>query len=227
MSMPQCVRDAVWTAMLVTGIALAAPSHSSAQKLDPEIPSVVVDLRGMRINFSPTTAQAGIFGYQAGTLPSKGWGGAVGFHWYPITWKNTTIGLGLEALRAKASSSPTDTAGTATGDKAQAVWTSVAPQVSINFGTGAGWSYLSGGYGISTFMISTDIYPAPDSLPKRATINAGGGARWFINHHVAFTLDLRFYKMSAATTAESSAVAAAASGASINRFVFSVGTSLK
>ncbi len=32
----------------------------------------------------------------------------------------------------------------------------------------------------------------PRSLP---TVNYGGGARWFIKHHLAFSLDVRVYEI--------------------------------
>jgi hypothetical protein len=214
-------------AVLVAGGLVAGQRTARAQSLAPKIPRVVMDVRVMRPNFKPTAIQAGVFGYAADSLPSTARGVAVAGHWYPGKWKTVTFGVGVEALVAKGTSTPTYALGAATGDAAQTVWKSAAPQVSLNFGTGEGWSYLSAGYGVSTFMISSDIYPAPDRAPKRGTVNVGGGARWFFNHHMAFTLDLRFYKMGVSTTAQSSAVAEAASGASSKRFIVSAGTSFR
>jgi hypothetical protein len=32
-----------------------------------------------------------------------------------------------------------------------------------------------------------------EETPRASTINYGGGARWFMKKHLAFSLDLRFY----------------------------------
>ena len=73
-------------------------------------------------------------------------------------------------------------------------FTSFAPQVSFNFGSGNGWSYLSGGLGLSVWSIvpgTEQATPADEAQLK--TINYGGGGRWFAKKHVAFTFDVRFY----------------------------------
>jgi len=69
----------------------------------------------------------------------------------------------------------------------------VTPVVSLNFGQGTGWSYLTAGMGpislVTFFGEETPDAPKPYSL----TINLGGGARWFPNQHVAFGFDVRFW----------------------------------
>ena len=35
--------------------------------------------------------------------------------------------------------------------------------------------------------------PPHELPPAKSTINMGGGARWFITSHIAFTFDVRFY----------------------------------
>jgi hypothetical protein len=37
--------------------------------------------------------------------------------------------------------------------------------------------------------------PVSDA-PGRKTLNYGAGARWFINHHVAFAAEIRWYSVS-------------------------------
>ena len=66
----------------------------------------------------------------------------------------------------------------------------ISPQLSLNFGNGNGWSYLSVGIGRSLWSITPDgAQSRPiDEEPIR-TINYGGGARWFIKPHLAFSLD--------------------------------------
>jgi hypothetical protein len=67
------------------------------------------------------------------------------------------------------------------------------PQVSFNFGTGRGWSYLSGGMSNNRLRLTKDSVEQPTVSIQ--TINYGGGARWFAKPHLAFSLDLRFYAM--------------------------------
>ena len=59
---------------------------------------------------------------------------------------------------------------------------------------------MSGGVGRSVWSLhetgqlasSSDVEPLP-------TVNYGGGARWFIKKHLAFSLDVRFYQMQPGT----------------------------
>ena len=68
------------------------------------------------------------------------------------------------------------------------------PQVSANFGHRRGWSYISAGIGPTTLTVSSsDIGDEPGVGVK--TINYGGGGRWFVKPHVAFSFDLRIYAM--------------------------------
>jgi hypothetical protein len=71
-----------------------------------------------------------------------------------------------------------------------------APQLSLNFGTGHGWSYLSGGIGASIWSIVPDGQePRPVDTDRIRTVNYGGGARWFAKPHLAFSFDVRFYQI--------------------------------
>ena len=77
---------------------------------------------------------------------------------------------------------------------------SAAPQLSFNFGTGHGWSYLSGGVGRSVWSLhETGLLPSSSDVEPLQTINYGGGARWFIKNHLAFSLDVRFYEIQPGT----------------------------
>jgi hypothetical protein len=68
-----------------------------------------------------------------------------------------------------------------------------SPQISFNFGSRQGWSYISGGLGWGRFTTELEVSPLPEAEGRLRTINYGGGARWFLNEHVAVSLDLRFY----------------------------------
>ena len=72
--------------------------------------------------------------------------------------------------------------------------TSLSPQLSINFGNGSGWSYLSVGLGQTTwFLAPSDLGDYLPNDDKLKTLNYGGGGRWFIKPHLAFSFDVRFY----------------------------------
>ena len=78
--------------------------------------------------------------------------------------------------------------------------TSAAPQLSLNFGTGDGWSYLSAGRGTSTWSLVPDQQDETFADQERLrTFNYGGGARWFARRHLAFTFDVRFWEMAPGT----------------------------
>ncbi|HVQ13030.1 MAG TPA: hypothetical protein VMS40_05545, partial [Vicinamibacterales bacterium] len=85
---------------------------------------------------------------------------------------------------------------------ANATFQTVAPQLSLNFGTSDGWSYLSVGAGTAR----VDAVESGSS----SSINAGGGARWFMNRHVGVGFDIRMHRIAADgdTMARSTQVAA-------------------
>src|SRR5690606_5009175 len=75
--------------------------------------------------------------------------------------------------------------------------TGIAPQVSLNFGTSRGWSYIGAGYGLSKLKVGREESTTLESSPQLLTLNLGGGARWFVSEHAAFGFDLRFYRIAA------------------------------
>ena len=100
-------------------------------------------------------------------------------------------------------------------------WSHMSPQVSLNFGSGDGFSYLTGGLGFSKLTMERDDEPQGPGGRVR-TLNYGGGAKWFARKHLAFTFDLRFYSISA-QEAEPGRVATS----SVRVFVLSGGIALK
>ena len=124
-------------------------------------------------------------------LPGRGPGLEIGAHIYPLKWKAMTIGLGGQIFLMRASSDAVPELGYRAS---RAALTSYSPQVSFNFGTGNGWSYVTGGIGPTTWSLVPEG-SAPLAIDETAlqTVNYGGGARWFAKQHVAFTVDLRFY----------------------------------
>jgi hypothetical protein len=71
----------------------------------------------------------------------------------------------------------------------------LSPQVSLNFGSRDGWSYLSAGLGLASFTTERKDAPVADADSRTRALNYGGGARWFAREHLAFCFDLRFYKV--------------------------------
>jgi hypothetical protein len=77
----------------------------------------------------------------------------------------------------------------------------VAPQVSFNFGTGDGWSYLSGGVGAARVQTASAPGASNDGGIVTA-FNAGGGARWFVTPRLAVGFDVRLHWMSSGRARE-------------------------
>jgi hypothetical protein len=186
----------------VVGVVLiASASPALAQDPPPPIPWVVVDLHATVPRFpSDDQALADSRHMVIQELPGTGLGAQIGLHVYPLRTRLVTVGLGGEIAIGRAHQTPlagATFAGVVPLRAAEETITSLSPQLSLNFGNGSGWSYLSAGLGQTTWSLSTD--DLGDYLPngdKLKTLNYGGGARWFIRPHVAFSFDVRFYAIS-------------------------------
>jgi hypothetical protein len=172
--------------------ALVAASVS-AQEPPPRIPFVAVDLHGTVPRFPSDPTLAASRNMVLAELPGPGLGVQVGLHFYPVRWRMVTFGIGGEVTanrsRHDASAENANLRG------AEEKFLSAAPQLSFNFGSGHGWSYLSGGIGLSQWSLIPDdrVEPLPGDTERLKTINYGGGARWFAKQHLAFSFDVRFY----------------------------------
>lgn len=189
-------RPAALVFLLALVFALGATAE--AQDEPPRIGRFVVDVRGSFPGFpSDDPSLAASRGLDVGELPGRGPGVDVGAHVYLLTWKTVTIGLGGQVALARSHSSPE------TGSSLRAVterFASIAPHLSLNFGTGDGWSYISGGIGVSQWSIVPEgDTPGPADVERLNTLNYGGGARWFSTPHVAFTVDVRFHVIAPGT----------------------------
>ena len=127
-------------------------------------------------------------------LPTRAFGFVLGAHWYPARIGIMTLGVGGEVAGARRGRTLN------TGTKALPVdvtvnsrFSAISPQLSFNFGSRDGWSYISGGVGWSRFTVERQDRPLPDAEARSKTINYGGGARWFAKKRVAVSMDLRFY----------------------------------
>jgi hypothetical protein len=79
------------------------------------------------------------------------------------------------------------------GPTVRTSFSAFSPQLSLNFGSRNGWSYLSAGLGWGSFGTELESAPLPDAEGRLRVINYGGGARWFARPRLALSLDLRFY----------------------------------
>ncbi len=176
---------------LITAIA----SRANAQDPPPRIGPFVVDVH-MSIPSFPTDSQqlADSRSLNLAELPGRGLGGQMGAHYYLPAWGALTVGIGGEVMIARASSTPADPSSGLRSVNERLV--SAAPQLSFNFGSGHGWSYLSGGIGRAVWAIhEAGLDPSEADVEPLQTVNYGGGARWFIKNHLAFSLDVRFYEI--------------------------------
>ena len=166
------------------------------------IPRIVVDLHGIVPVFPNDNAALASSRFvndpgrplAVGELPGAGFGGRIGVHLYLFKWKAITVGVGGEVMSARSSSSPPDdTQGFVPVTERL---TSGAGQLSLNFGSAHGWSYLSGGFGRSQWSIlPAGQAPTSSDTETLPTANYGGGAHWSIKRHLGFSLDVRLYEI--------------------------------
>ena len=186
-------RLAVWLGL--AGVLLE--SQAGAQSLTPGPPGpFVIDLRG---STSGIPTSIGLYPTipEGGSVPSRGFGYDVGGHVYLFSLGPARLGLGINVVGVR---------GTATD--ATATMNILAPQLSFNFGSSEGWSYLSAGAGTARVKAG--------KTASSSAINAGGGARWFIRRHIAVGFDLRWHKIAAdGETMNASTLFAASVGFSV------------
>jgi hypothetical protein len=177
--------------LLITALA----ARANAQDPPPRIGPFAVDVH-MSIPAFPTDSQqlADSRALKVAELPGRGLGGQVGAHYYLPAWGALTVGVGAEVMIARATSTPADPSSGLRSVEERLV--AVSPQLSFNFGSGHGWSYLSGGIGRAVWSIhETGLEASEADVEPLSTVNYGGGARWFIKKHLAFSLDVRFYEI--------------------------------
>ena len=154
-------------------------SRVEAQSLSPGPPGpFVIDVRGVTSGIPSSPGLYPDLGDDEFVVPARGFGVDVGGHVYFLKVGPARLGLGVNLIHVR---------GTATD--ANATFRTVAPQLSFNFGTSDGWSYLS--FGAGTARVNAV------ATGSSSAINAGGGARWFMNRHLAIGFDIRMHKIAA------------------------------
>jgi hypothetical protein len=175
-----------------------------AQKQEPPGP-FVIDVRGVISGFTPTAAVGAPFALTKTQLPNRGLGFDLGAHVYPLRRRHITLGIGANWLNVRGSKVP-DPLVLPNDPTVKEKFQTLAGQLSLNFGSSDGWSYISGGLGssrrtIQVFPVTqsgSTVTPPTDTTvtaqgARSKTINYGGGARWFASSHIAFGFDLRWY----------------------------------
>jgi hypothetical protein len=181
-----------------TAVLIAVPA--AGQTTSPPGPWVV-DVRAVTsaaptdVAFYPPTLTSTV-------VPSRGFGGDFGGHVYLFALGPARVGLGgsVMMVRGTATGPATAEEGAAPvdGQRVTLSMRVIAPQISFNFGSRDGWSYLSAGLGVGRISTEVDGVTGGDRQSgQRRAVNFGGGARWFIKPRLAFSLDLRALQISA------------------------------
>ena len=188
------MQHAIASGCALTLALLAAPC-AHAQDAPKPIGPFVVDVRGTRLRFpSDNQGLADSRGLEVQELPGSGFGLDIGAHVYPLRFKRVTIGAGGQLTVGRSHGAGQVQDGLTVYRPVTERYTEIAGQVSFNFGTGSGWSYLSGGFGPGVWSIVPAGRTELQSDQERLRVyNYGGGARWFAKSHLAFTFDVRFH----------------------------------
>ena len=170
-------RLALWLGLV--GVLLG--SRAASQTLAPGPPGpFVIDVRGTTSGIPSGTGLYPTLS-EGASVPARGFGVDVGGHVYPVRLGPARVGVGINFIYVRG-----------TSVDAHATVQTIAPQISINFGTADGWSYLSAGLGTARVRAGASV--------SVQSLNAGGGARWFLNRHVGLGFDVRLHKLSAEGT---------------------------
>ena len=179
----------------------------------------VLDVRGAT---SPVPTDAGFYPPLAATsVPSRGFGVDVGAHIYILSIKLARIGVGANYVNVRSTAvAPVvalddEESIAGPGQRLTLTMQMIAPQVSANFGSRDGWSYLSAGIGTASITTETaDVMPGRQESGRLRSVNFGGGARWFIKPRLAFGFDLRAHMIAAGSDTPKTSVLAVAAGLS-------------
>ncbi len=182
--------------LFCTCLAIAAPA--AAQQKEP-IGPFVIDIRGAFARHKAEPSVATELGVPPANLPTRTLGLVGGIHVYPLRSRRITLGVGGNVVMTRGSKSletvEDDEEEPVEGPAVRRRFTTLSPEISLNFGHRNGWSYISGGmFGRSKLYLEREDSPVTDA-PYRSTINYGGGARWFTSNHIAFSVDFRWYSV--------------------------------
>lgn len=198
---------------------LIAATQAAAQTALPPGPWVL-DVRGVT---TPVPTDAGFYPPLAVTsVPSRGFGVDVGAHVYLLSMGLARIGVGADVVSVRSTAvgavAAIDDEESLAGPDQRLTLTMqmIAPQVSANFGSRDGWSYLSAGIGTVSITTETaDVMPGRQESGRLRSVNFGGGARWFIASRLAFGFDLRAHRIAAGPDTPKTSVFVVSAGLSL------------
>lgn len=213
-------------AAIALAIAVLAPAASSAQVSAPG--PYVIDLRGA-MSGAPGSASFYPPVPTAITVPQRAFGFGAGAHVYTFRIGVARLGFGVDVTRARGTArtdvsaveTTSTTAVDATGTfNAAMTVTTVAPQLSFNFGSHEGWSYLSAGFGTASTHAEVTLPASFDGEKESrnrhtSAVNFGGGARWFLREHFAVGFDVRFHRLLASSRVPSTQIVGLSVGVSL------------
>jgi hypothetical protein len=175
-------------------LLVLAPVAAWGQVLTPQPPGgLTFDIRGTTLGVPQTSD---FFPDLPGDtiVPARGFGLEAGAHVYPWARGSRAIGVGVNLLWTRASATATPVPSSSTAETTSVMLPEVtvsmrvlSPQLSLNFGTSRGWSYLTVGGGGAWIRSTAEASERSRSV---GDVNAGGGARWFISEHVGVGFDL-------------------------------------
>jgi len=218
----------MWLALIALLFSANAWAQASSSGPGPYVFDIRATMSGLPSNgnFLPALPTSTL-------VPKRGFGIGGGAHVYLASLGVARLGVGVDAFRIRGTAatpailtpvSQTEMLTNASPIDVATTMTAVAPQLSFNFGTREGWSYLSGGYGAASIR-SKASGERPEPLNGSVTVergdglasavNYGGGARWFIRERMAVGFDVRLYRVGAVGTRPSTRMFAAALGLSM------------
>jgi hypothetical protein len=187
---------------IVSGLAgLLQTGAALAQQEDPIAP-FVIDVRGAFMSLD-AAGSASAVNLDKAQLPSNGLGLDIGAHVYPLRGRVVSLGVGASLLFVRSKKAPEVPEDEEPDPNDPTVRTRIkafTPQVSLNFGSRRGYSYISAGIGTMTRAIDATEGVMLNEVTgdtRARTLNYGGGARWFVGSRLAFSFDLRFYRVAA------------------------------
>ena len=114
-------------------------------------------------------------------LPTRGLGITVGAHWYPLRMRRIPSASAPNTFRAGDGKTNTvageDPDVEIEGPTLTTRFTSLSPQLSLNFGRDEGWSYVSAGMGTARITTERPMPPLAGAADRTRALNYGGGAR--------------------------------------------------
>lgn len=208
------VRTAGWLRVGLLLLTLLGAAGPALAQVEPGPPGPwVVDVRGTTLGLPNDGAFLPGLGAGA-VVPGRGFGLDAGARWIWRSLGPSRLGLGVDATWVRGTTPELPAA-----PRVVETFVRVAPDLSFNFGSRNGWSYLSTGVGLARIAGRTISQGVTTELPSSGALlvmHGGAGARWFMTDHMAVGFDLRLHRLSAGDRTPSTV-----------RFAASVGLSLR